>query len=86
MKVDSIAKLRADRVWLTEDHCRLDEFDKLVDRRTSLADYPMASGVEDNVLVYEGDAARSAAADPESRRALLAEWAEAMLVGPASSS
>ena len=82
MKVDSIAKLRADRVWLTEDHCRLDEFEKLVDRRTSLADYPMASGVEDNVLVYEGDAARSAAADPESRRALLAEWAEAMLVGP----
>ena len=82
MKVDSIAKQRSDRVWLTEEHCRLDEFLKLVDRRTSLADYPLAAGVEADVLLYDGDAARRAADDPETRRALLAEWAEAMLTGP----
>jgi ectoine hydroxylase-related dioxygenase (phytanoyl-CoA dioxygenase family) len=34
------------------------------------------------VLIYDGDAVRSAAQNPESRKAMLAEWAEAMLTGP----
>ena len=35
-----------------------------------------------NVLVYDSDAVRQTAAAPESRKALLAEWAEAMTDGP----
>jgi ectoine hydroxylase-related dioxygenase (phytanoyl-CoA dioxygenase family) len=82
MKTDSIAKLRSGRVWLTPESCTLEEFIRSIDRKTSLADYPLASAVEMNVLIYEGDAVRAAAKDPEQRKAIMAEWAEAMLTGP----
>ena len=82
MKSDTVARLRADRVWLTADACDLDDFIAATARTTVLDDYPLASAVERNVLVYDGDAVRRVAGEPESRRALLAEWAEAMLAGP----
>jgi ectoine hydroxylase-related dioxygenase (phytanoyl-CoA dioxygenase family) len=82
MKTDNIAKVRSDRVWLTADECQLDDFAALVERTTDLADYPFASEVASNVLIYNSDAVRKAAAAPESRKALLAEWVEAMTDGP----
>jgi ectoine hydroxylase-related dioxygenase (phytanoyl-CoA dioxygenase family) len=82
MKADNLAKLRADRVWLGKDQCDIEEFRALVERSTNKDDYPFASAVEKNVLVYDGDAVRKAAADPQTRRALLAEWVEAMTSGP----
>jgi ectoine hydroxylase-related dioxygenase (phytanoyl-CoA dioxygenase family) len=82
MKTDNIGKLRTDRVWLSAERCHLEDFAALVERSTNLADYPFASEVKANVLVYEGDAVRKAAASPESRQALLAEWVEAMTDGP----
>ncbi len=82
MKTDNSGKLRADRVWLSAEECHLEDFIPLVERTTDPADYPFASAVAKNVLVYDSDAVRQTAAAPESRKALLAEWAEAMTDGP----
>jgi ectoine hydroxylase-related dioxygenase (phytanoyl-CoA dioxygenase family) len=82
MKADNLAKLRSDRVWLAADSCRIEDFAALVERTTNPADYPFASEVHKNVLVYEGAAIRAVASDPDQRKALMAEWVEAMTDGP----
>jgi ectoine hydroxylase-related dioxygenase (phytanoyl-CoA dioxygenase family) len=82
MKTDNAAKLRSDRVWLSAEQCHIEDFAALVERRTDPADYPFAAEVVSNVLVYDGAAIRDAAPFPDTRRALLAEWVEAMTDGP----
>src|SRR3954467_7732752 len=82
MKADNLAKLRSDRVWLTADSCRIEDFAAVCQRTVNPADYPFASAVEKNVPIYDGAAVRAAAADPVQRKALLAEWVEAMTDGP----
>jgi ectoine hydroxylase-related dioxygenase (phytanoyl-CoA dioxygenase family) len=82
MKSDNILKQRADRVWLTEAACDLEDFRAAVERTTTLADYPHAAGVEKNVLIYEGVSVLKAAASGEGRRAVLAEICEAFATGP----
>jgi ectoine hydroxylase-related dioxygenase (phytanoyl-CoA dioxygenase family) len=82
MKDDNARRLRANRVWLTADSCDLDEFRRLVERSADRADYPFASDVASNVPVYNGLEARSAAASPETREELMAEWVEALTDGP----
>jgi ectoine hydroxylase-related dioxygenase (phytanoyl-CoA dioxygenase family) len=82
MTVDGIARMRAERVWLTAQQCDIEDFRAVVERTTELGDYPFAAAVEKNVLVYDGDAVREAIKDPETRKALLAEWVEAMTDGP----
>jgi ectoine hydroxylase-related dioxygenase (phytanoyl-CoA dioxygenase family) len=82
MKSDNAAKARADRVWLSADQCDLDAFRALVERPTEQADYPFASAVASNILIYDSAAVRKAVASPDTRRALLAEWTEAMTGGP----
>jgi hypothetical protein len=56
------------KAWIDEADLRLDDFRAQVLRTTDLADYPLASDVRSNVLVYS--AATVATAD---RRALQAE-------------
>ena len=68
--------------WLQPDECRLEDFIALVEQQTSLEDYPFASEVVQNSLVYDGDRLRAAAADPTSKRAIEAELARALLHGP----
>jgi ectoine hydroxylase-related dioxygenase (phytanoyl-CoA dioxygenase family) len=82
MKTDNLQKLRADRVWLTEDACDLDDFRALAEKTTSLTDYPNAAAVEKNVLIYDSRNVRAVIADPEGKRALLAEICEAFAEGP----
>lgn len=82
MKADNLGQIRSDRVWLTKAQCDIDEFLALVERTTNLSDYPFAAAVDKNVLIYDGDAVREAIKDPETRKALLAEWVEAMTTGP----
>ena len=82
MKADNLALMRSARVWLTKEQCDIEEFRAIVERTTDAKDYPFAAGVERNVLVYDGDAVREAVKTPETRRALLAEWVEAMTSGP----
>lgn len=82
MKTDNLAQIRAERVWLSADQCDIEDFRALVERTTDPGDYPFADRIEKNIPVYEGDAVRKAADDPETRKALLAEWVEAMTSGP----
>ncbi|MGR9422770.1 phytanoyl-CoA dioxygenase family protein [Rhizobium leguminosarum] len=82
MKTDNQQKLRADRVWLSEEACDLDDFRSLAEKATELADYPSASAVEKNVLIYDSRKVMAAAATPEGRRAVLAEICEAFGEGP----
>lgn len=82
MQVDNLARVRAERVWLTRDQCDIEEFRAIIERTTRLADYPFASAIEKNVPIYDGAAVCEAASAPETRRALLAEWVEALTDGP----
>jgi ectoine hydroxylase-related dioxygenase (phytanoyl-CoA dioxygenase family) len=82
MKTDNIQKLRANRVWLTEDACDLEDFRTLAEKTTALADYPHASAVEKNVLVYDSRKVLAAASTAEGRRAVLAEICEVFGDGP----
>ncbi|MBB3595309.1 ectoine hydroxylase-related dioxygenase (phytanoyl-CoA dioxygenase family) [Rhizobium sp. BK529] len=82
MKSDNQQKLRADRVWLTEDACDLSDFRALAEKTTLLADYPTASAVEKNVLIYNSRKVIEAASTPAGRRAVLAEICEAFGIGP----
>lgn len=82
MKTDNPQKLCADRVWLTEDACDLDDFRALAEKATVLADYPTADRVEKNILIYDSRKVLSAIADHQGRRAVLAEICEAFGEGP----
>jgi hypothetical protein len=72
----------SDRTWMTAESCKLDDFIKLIGRESSLSDYPLASTVQSNVLIYEGEAVRAAVKDTDQRKAIMAEWAEAVYSGP----
>ena len=82
MMDDNARRLRANRVFLTQDACDLEDFRTLIDRRVDPADYPFAAGIVSNALVYDGDAVRDAASRPKTRRELMAEWVEALGDGP----
>ncbi|KOG34296.1 phytanoyl-CoA dioxygenase family protein [Streptomyces resistomycificus] len=66
------------RAWLTEQDCDLDVFRSLVERSTDIADYPHASTVVRNVLVYDSERLRAAGPDREVR----AELVRAFTDGP----
>jgi ectoine hydroxylase-related dioxygenase (phytanoyl-CoA dioxygenase family) len=82
MKTDNISQLREDRVYLAADRVWLDDLADLTRTETVLRDYPFAAEVASRVLVYDCDAIRRVVATPDGRRALLAEWAEALMTGP----
>ncbi|MCF1593669.1 phytanoyl-CoA dioxygenase family protein [Streptomyces muensis] len=66
------------RAWLSEHDCDLADFRELVERTTDLADYPYASRVEREVLVYDSDRLREA----DDVRAVRAELVRALTDGP----
>ncbi|MGO4443685.1 phytanoyl-CoA dioxygenase family protein [Mycobacterium sp. 2YAF39] len=63
--------------WIDESQCRLDDFRAQVLRETDRADYPNASDVRSNVLVYSA----AAVADAD-RRDLQSELIRALADGP----
>lgn len=65
-----------------ESDCRLDDFAALVERTTDLADYAHADRVEQNVLVYDASALRSAVTSAAGRDAVQAELVRALTDGP----
>ena len=81
MKANSLSAQRASRIWLTSEACDIEEFTAEVERRADPAQYPLASMLVSNVPIYNCDAIRAAAGDPDSRKALMAEWAWAMREG-----
>ena len=82
MKDDNVKRMRSNRVWLSGASCDLHAFRPIVERSVNRADYPFARDVVSNVLVYDGLESRAAAASPESRKELMAEWIEALTDGP----
>lgn len=82
MRTNNLNKMRSQRVWLTLDHCNIEDFQAVVERTTDLADYPFAVDVQQNVLIYDSAVVRQAVDKTDTRKALLAEWVEAMTDGP----
>ncbi len=55
---------------------------ELVETTTQLGDYPQASSVEQNVLIYDGGRLRGELADPGRRQEVRDEWVRALRDGP----
>jgi len=70
------------RAWLSEQDCDLDAFRAEVERTTDAADFPYATAVERNVLVYDSERLRAAVTTPDERREVLAELVRALTDGP----
>src|SRR6266513_2916399 len=68
--------------YLSADDCRLADLIDLVSRKTDLADYPYASAVEQNVLIYDGARLRQQLSRPACRPRVETELARALLDGP----
>lgn len=80
MKTD--AARRKSKIHLKADDCELAELAALTAQTVDPADFPLAAAVEKNVLIYDCNAIRPAIADAGKRRAVLAEWADALMDGP----
>ena len=78
----STAAARTARIYPRAEDCRLDDLATLCSQTVSLADYPFAADVQKNVLIYDCPELLPALSRPDDRRALMAEWAEALLTGP----
>ena len=68
--------------WFFADECKVDDLRRAVEIETRLADYPHASSVEHNVVIYDSRRVRSAISTPISRRGMMAEIAVALSSGP----
>ena len=68
--------------WLAREDCRLHDLLEILDDATRLEDYPHASRVEQQVLVYEAQALRHTVTDADARRDVQAELARALSEGP----
>lgn len=79
----STASPPAPPIWLKQADCKLADFAAHIDRTTSLADYPQAQAVVENVLFYDAGAIQSILAEGDAAtRALQAEWQAALTDGP----
>ncbi len=68
--------------WIRPEDARLSDLLEVLTARTDLADYPHATRVEQEVLVYDWATLRHTAADDASRRDVQAELARALSDGP----
>ena len=68
--------------WIRPEDARLSDLLEVLTEQTELADYPHASRVEQQVLVYDWATLRHTAADSVTRRDVQAELARALADGP----
>ncbi|WP_272026373.1 phytanoyl-CoA dioxygenase family protein [Kocuria rosea] len=80
MTLDPATACRAAR-WFTPADCRLEDFREDVEVVTDPAEYPHATAVEQNVLLY-GPGLQAVVQDPARRREVQAELAHALERGP----
>ncbi|MFJ9010075.1 phytanoyl-CoA dioxygenase family protein [Streptomyces canus] len=66
------------RAWLSEQDCDLDSFRALVERTADPTDYPHATAVERNILLYDAERVRGA----KDRREVQEELVRALTDGP----
>ncbi|MDZ4088933.1 MAG: phytanoyl-CoA dioxygenase family protein [Tabrizicola sp.] len=69
-------------VWISPDSGDFDVFKAQVAQRTRAEDVPQAVDIAQNIPIYSGQTVAVAARDPQSRRALTAEWAWVFADGP----
>ena len=81
MKKDNLTSQRSNRVWLTPEHCDLEDFKAEINRTTLAADYPLATCIEKNVPIYDAPSIRKIAGSDEGRKSVMAEWAEVLMSG-----
>jgi ectoine hydroxylase-related dioxygenase (phytanoyl-CoA dioxygenase family) len=68
--------------WLSSSDCDLAEFVALVSQQTDPADYPLAAGVVQNVVVYSAPDLAATTATADGRRRAQAEIVQALTAGP----
>ncbi len=82
MKTDNASVRRTAKIFLKADECDIADLAALTSRSVNRADYPFAVDARKNVLIYDCHAIRSAITDPQVRKAVMAEWADALGDGP----
>ncbi len=82
MKADSISAKRTGRTFLKAEDCRLGDLAALTEQSVEFANYPFAADVQKKVLIYDCNAIRKTIADADGRKAVMAEWADALNSGP----
>ena len=85
MKADTLAAQRVARHYLRAEDCSLDAFAAHIKQTVDLDDYPFAVDVQKNVLIYDCKRIRAAVTDGDSRKAIMAEWVDALNSGPRDS-
>lgn len=67
--------------YFTPDSCDLGVFKTLIARTTKPSDVPMASGLKNNIPIYDMAVVRPTLGDQAKRCALMSEWADVMMHG-----
>lgn len=68
--------------WLDESSGDFAQFRALTSRKTQASDAPLASDIQYNIPVYDGNFVNKAAETPAARRRLLTEWTAVLAQGP----
>ena len=68
--------------YFSEELCDIEEFKMLTSRTTPAGMAPSASAIEKNVPLYDAPKIEGLLGTPQSRRALMAEWAAVLMNGP----
>lgn len=82
MKIDNPAAARSNRAWYTEADCDLEDFANLLKQQTSLSDYPHASAIEKNIVIYDAVRLTDTSRTVDGRKAALAEICDVFFSGP----
>ncbi|MCP4386362.1 MAG: phytanoyl-CoA dioxygenase [Hyphomicrobiales bacterium] len=69
-------------VWLSEDSCSIEDFEKLLDDRSSWAGAPNAVTIEQGIPIYDAVEIGKLVDDSAAIAALMSEWASTLLDGP----
>ncbi|NBN96088.1 MAG: phytanoyl-CoA dioxygenase family protein [Actinobacteria bacterium] len=68
--------------WFFADDCKIDDLRRVIDVETQISDYPHASAIENNVVIFDAPRVRKALSTPSARRAMMTEVARALSEGP----
>ena len=68
--------------YFSQKHIHIKHFEELCSQTTNLYEYPFASDVQQNILIYNGDQVRAALDSGEQEAQLKAEFCDALRDGP----
>lgn len=66
----------------TDEQINVADLANICQRSTSLEDYPFAAATAENIVIYHGERVHKVLIDPQSERALQAEWTRCLKDGP----